>query len=329
MTEPTLSLAYADIALAIGFFLGFDDDYTAWTTQETNIVDRAIQAGLRQFYYPPVIDDQLYSHKWSFLNTDEVITTIPSYETGTVSSTGTTVTLSGGTFPSWTATNGTLVVNGVRHAISSRDGDTQLTLSSAPDSDFSADEYSLYHNGNYDLSDNFGGFISNELTFEPEEMRYCPIKIVSESEIRKHRQVNDTRDVPRFACVRAKTTTGASGQRFEILFYPIPDSEYILTGFINIMLNKIDRSTYPYPVGGMLHSETIKASCIACADLQVNGIKNGDQYAEFIEKLRTSISSDTAMEPRFLGYNKDSSDYKTGKLKRNVSTITYEGVEYE
>ena len=56
MAESTLSLEYDDIQLEIGRFVGFKVDPTTWTAAQIAEVDRYIQAGYRQFLYPPAIE---------------------------------------------------------------------------------------------------------------------------------------------------------------------------------------------------------------------------------------------------------------------------------
>jgi hypothetical protein len=305
MPESTLSLAYADIQLEVGYFAGYGADYTTWTAAQVATIDRIIQEGLRKFYYPlnPITKE---THKWSFLEFPLTISTIASYSTGTVSSSGAVVTLTGGVFPTWAATNGTITVNNIIYNITSRDGNTQITLTETPSVAFNGDTFVLEHDGNYTLDDNFGSMSSQILTFES-DYSYAPVRIISEVEIRKMRQVNNSRLAPRFAAIRAKTSTGATGQRFEIIFYPIPDAAYVLSGMYDVYVNKIDRVTYPYPLGGMKHSDTIKASCLAVADKVLNDAI-GVNAEDFERLLAISISQDQLTEPDYYGHNNDNSD---------------------
>jgi hypothetical protein len=69
------------------------------------------------------------SRNWKWYNRMVTVDLNPPYSTGTISITkgAATVTLVGGTFPSWAA-KGVLVYGGQVYDVSTRDGDTQLTL---------------------------------------------------------------------------------------------------------------------------------------------------------------------------------------------------------
>lgn len=67
MAESTLSLSFTDIHLEVASFLGSSDN-----------VDRYINAGLRQFYYPPAIDGLEPGYEWSFLKPTATISTAAS-----------------------------------------------------------------------------------------------------------------------------------------------------------------------------------------------------------------------------------------------------------
>jgi len=72
------------------------------------------------------------------------------YGTGTISitQTGTTVTLVGGVWPAWAATNGVLVYNGIEYAIASRTDDTHIELSAVwALTTISGVAYVLWHDG--------------------------------------------------------------------------------------------------------------------------------------------------------------------------------------
>ena len=67
MAESTLSSQYTDLQLEVGRFLGYGDDPDEWPTAEVTEVDRYIQAGVRQFYYPPAVEGVELGYEWSFL----------------------------------------------------------------------------------------------------------------------------------------------------------------------------------------------------------------------------------------------------------------------
>jgi len=75
MSESTLSLKYSDLQAEVGGFLGYGVDPSAWSAEKAAEVDRYIQSGLRQFYYPPAVNGIEAAYEWSFLKPTATITT--------------------------------------------------------------------------------------------------------------------------------------------------------------------------------------------------------------------------------------------------------------
>lgn len=79
--ESSLSLKYTDIAGEVGLFLGYgrgsDHGDTAWTSQQRAAIDSCVRSGLRQFYFPPPLDQGGVSYDWSFLKPTTTLT-LPS-----------------------------------------------------------------------------------------------------------------------------------------------------------------------------------------------------------------------------------------------------------
>ncbi len=324
MTESTLSSQYSDLQKAVAHYLGHGLDSAKWTTHQAAVITMIIKRGLRQFYYPPKVYDREMPHEWSFLKPIATLTTVATYSTGTVEVSSGTCTLSDGTWPTWAKTNGTLTIGTTEYTISSRDGDTELTVV-GDDVDAGA-SYTLGHNGNYDLDEDFGG-IEGVITYES---RNKPdIVIVGEGKIRSLRNSQKARTYPYFAAVRPKECAGtATGQRFEIMLFPIPSVEYVLKFRMNILPDALTDSI-KYPYGGAVHAETIEASCLAVAELQEDE-KKGPKHDYFMERLTASIALDKrAYQAEFLGYNGDNSDNadRDSGLRRHPQTflVTYNG----
>jgi len=331
MAESTLALTYTSLRLAIARHLGFSLDAEKWTDDQLTVIGMVTDRGLRQFYYPPKVYDNEAPHEWSFLKPTVTIDTVATYSTGTVAitETETTVTLSDGTWPTWAATHGTLVIDTTEYAISSRDSDSKLTLSSAWAEDtITAEEYSLRHNGNYDLPDDFGG-IEGEITYTSSENK-PPILIVGEGMIENIRRGRTTRSYPIQAAIRPKEHTATTaGQRFEIMFGPIPNAAYTLNYKKLILPQALVASTLIHPYGGAMHSETIIASCLAIAELQEEE-KQGEKHNYFMQRLIASIQIDKkAYRAEYLGYNADHSDdaISDPNFVRHPNTflVTYNG----
>ena len=327
MTESTLSTTLTEIRLAIAHFLGIDVDSANWDADQTAIINLILKRGLRQFYFPSPILEQIGqrtaitqpAHEWSFLKPVTMLDLIGSYVTGTIAITvtGTTVTLTNGVWPSWTATNGTLVVDNVAYAIASRTDNTHIELSEAWTEDTeTAASYILRHDGNYNLPDDFGGLEGDMIYSEGSSKPN--IRIIGEGKIRSLRAGTTSRTYPQFAAIRPKKQTiTTTGQRFEIMFFPVPAVTDTLSYKMLVLPELLVTTTITYPYGGAMHSETILASCLAVAESQEDE-KRGVKWQEFMDRLAASIQIDKRMiSADHFGYNRDDSDsaHRTGSRR--------------
>ena len=321
MAESTLSLGFAALKKLVGRYLGLTTDTTQWSTAAAEGVDDCIKSGLRQFYFPPPVNNER-PHEWSFLRPVMEIETIAPYSTGTVAiaNGATTMTLTDGVWPSWTATHGSLIVDTTEYEIASRTNDTVIELAEAWSEDTeTAADYFLQHNGNYDLPDDYSG-IDGDIVIESEN--YQPvITLVGEGNVRALRQhypqLTDSGSTarPEVAAVRPKEHTDTTtGQRFEIMFYPLPNDVYTISYVMRILPDMLVDTTIEYPYGGAAHAETIRAACIAAAEEQENGNRldgrsTYDKKKLFEQRLAASIAVDQAvLGIDYFGYNSDNSD---------------------
>jgi len=318
MGESTLSTTLTEIRLAIAHYMGIDLDITTWDADQTAIINLILSRGLRQFYFPPPVLQQtgkrtaitLPPHEWSFLKPTTTFDLIGSYKIGTIEvvELDATVTLTDGVWPSWTATKGTLVIAGVEYAIASRTDDTHLELAEvwALDSEDMV-SYTLRHNGNYDLPDDFGGLEGDMV--RPEGSNHPAVRIIGEGKILSLRMGSTARAHPLYAAVRPKKQeTTTTGQRFEILFFPVPSIAETLSYKMLVLPELLVTTTITYPYGGAMHSETILASCLAAAESQEDE-KRGVKWQEFQDRLAASIQIDKRMiSADHFGYNRDNSD---------------------
>lgn len=155
--------------------------------------------------------------------------------------------------------------------------------------------------GLYQLPADFGG-IEGDITFAADQA-YRKIHIVGENYVRELQQGVSSSGIPRYAAVRAYAS-GLSGQRYELVLWPTPDSEYDLTFRYNINPDAL-ASDNDYALGGPALAETILQSCRAAADRIFND-NVGAEYQMFIERLKTSVSLDRRMlAPERLGFAHD------------------------
>jgi len=295
MAESTLSLGYDEIQIEVGRYLGYEADYTEWSLLEVAEVNRIIQAGYRQFLYPQAMEGVEAGYEWSFLKPTTTITTIKRYETGDIAIVAGTCTLVGGTWPTWAATHGTLVCNDVEYSVTARDiGGLEITVVGDDDT---ADEGEWYlkHAGYQDLPDGFGRVIG-DLNYKSSECSIS-VPIVSEYEIRMMLQQSEDEGRPQYAAVRFKDDTG-TGQRQEIVWWPIPNDVYVLTYRYEAFTGEI--ATGEYAVGGMKHSEVITESCLAIAEQRLNDEK-GIHWDNFSRLLVAAVAQDEKNGARYFG----------------------------
>jgi len=318
VSESSLSTTLTEIRLAIAHFLGIDVDPTNWDADQTAIINLILKRGLRQFYFPPPLLEQTGKriaitrppHEWSFLKPITTLDLIGSYITGTITVTelDATVLLTDGVWPSWTATNGTLVIDTVRYKITSRTDDTHLELAEVWALDTKEMVlYTLEHNGNYDLPDDFGGH-EGDMVY-PEGINKPNVRIIGEGKIRSLRAGTTSRTHPQFAAMRPKKqTVTTAGQRFEIMFFPIPAVTNTLSYKMLVLPELLVSDIITHPYGGAMHSETILASCLAVAEEQEDE-KRGVKWQVFLDRLAASIQIDKRMiSTDYFGYNRDNSD---------------------
>ena len=243
--------------MEVADYLGFDTTTANWDAATTARVDRIIQSGLRQFYFPPPIPG-LPRHEWSFLK----------------------------------AARGTITL--------------------------AASDYA------YDMPDDYGGQEVG-FTYAATDYVYHTVPIVPEGTVLALRSGDTAESDPSCAAIRPKASTGGTtGHRFEVIFYPTPSTTRTLTYPYKVLCNKIATGS-PYALGGMNHSETIKASCRAVAEREKNDDR-GVEWTNFTERLLASIQQDQREHsPHRFGYNGDHSDSR-GWPHNHELVVTVNGV---
>lgn len=320
MTDSTLSITLDTLRSAVCRYLGVAA-YNDLDAETSHAVDLIINSGLRQFYFPPKLYDNEPPHEWSFLKPVTTLETILPYSAGTVSVSDGIVDLTGGQWPEWAATNGILYIEGVRYHILERTTSRYLLVTG--DNVDAGATYELKHNGNYTLPPTFGG-IEGFITYEHETYAH-KIILVGEGQIRAMRQGAWTTGRPAYAAVRPMQSTGSSGQRYELMLYPIPDDVFTLTFRSRVLPDALVASSSQYPLGTAIHGETILASCLAAAELHEDE-KEGPRRKYFMERLSASVQHDKTMDAReFFGYNGDREPDSGMPARSQGFNVTYNG----
>jgi len=325
MAESELSLEYDDIQIEVGRSIGYPADPGDWDADQVAEVDRHIQAGYRQFLYPPTIEGIESGYEWSFLKPTTTITTIARYTTGDIAVVAGICTLTGGTWPTWAKTHGSLWLDGTEYSITTRDSGVQLTVV-GDDVTVDEDDWYLARSENQDLPDDFGRIIG-DLHFRASEYSVS-VPVISESQIRSLLQQSIEPSRPQYAATRFKADVG-TGHRQEILWWPVPDDEYELTYRYEAFTGKI--ASGEYPVGGMKHSEVICESCMAIAEQRSDDDKSL-HWDAFTRLLATAIAQDRKNGARYFGPMSKGEDSGDNLARRRASgsyyPITYDGVTW-
>jgi len=262
-TDSTLSLTYDELMEAVSYYL-YGKAVASLTESQEDRCDEVVNAGYRQFLYPPASEGVPTGYEWSFLHPTTTIT-------------------------------------------------TELEDEEDEDSLYAADQ---------DLPFDFGRLIDG-FTFAANEQVPPVLADVGEGRIRRLRLQYDETGRPRAAGIRIKAGDGTTGQKREVLWYPRPDDEYVLSYKYEALVDKLT-SELPYPLGAMKHAETLRLSCLAMADSMVND-KYGTHWEGFIRALASSVARDGREGQKYFGRlgGNDSDDWPD----LFNATITINGVE--
>ncbi len=341
----TLALTVGELRQEIQRYFGFGRN-SPWSSIQVDgqgDVLSAMNRGLRQFYNPMPMPNESSAHEWSFLRGFGNLSTVAPHSTGTVAITAGSVTVSG-TDTAFTAemVGRLFKCNNEIREVTAFATATSITIDRAMAAVVSAETTYEISGVSYDLPDDFGG-LKGQIAFDDGE-GYSPLQLVNESAIRHRRSQKTTlQGVPEYAAVVPKTvaTGTASEQAYKMLVWPIPDKVYDLNFAYTVMTNRVytgfdnaggmAASDAYYPVGAMVHGETLLASCLAVAEQMMDEFNNpGKMHGKYMERLAASISYDrrTALPDGF-GYNSDNSDrIMVSTSRRRLQHVTRNNITY-
>lgn len=328
MAESTLSLTFDDLAKSTAFYLGYQRRASTSdglsSAQEANVI-AANNAGYRKF---------LAAFEWSFL--------YPSVDAalfGTVNGTAaagltTTVTATTALFhPTmigqsivFDAVAGAPYTAGTAYVITGYTSSTIITVATTAAAD-SSRLFRITPNGQYRLADDFGGIYGDRVRFANDEGWVRQITLTSEGIVGGLLQGSTSSARPERAGIRPLTTDGVTGQRFEMLVWPIPDANY--TARFRQLINPDALLTTKYPYGGMAHAETLRLACTSAAESMFH-VGPGPEEAKYQLALANSMRRDQrSIRAATVGIAGDSEprdeyhDYYSG-----IDSVTVSGVSY-
>lgn len=310
MAESSLSISRAELLRAVGRHRGYGPDPSEWTGSaeyKADEVNDCIKFGLARVYA---------AHDWRFLRPALELSLNASYATGTIAIASGVVTLTGGSFPSWAA-DGDLIYGGTYYKVASRGGNTAVTLVDTSVNVSSGASYSLVQS-RVSLPDDYAALIG-DLHYRPTNtMNSWRIRIIGDETIRMRRQMSQVSDAPRYASIVPRSTTGATGQRFELSLYPMPSSAARLLGRYRINPNALAQN-FEYPYGGMLIGPLILAACLAESEQmdEANDGRHELRYRELLEPSKKIDAAATAAQQ--LGYDLGTNPYGEFPADRMIS----------
>jgi len=309
MADASLSLTYTEYLSELGVYLGWGTSPTG-----TKLTDchRMMDGGLRKFY-------SAYDWRFRYITTSLSIgsTTAgtmsgaPSYSSTTELS---TVTATTGVFTEAMIGEGiTFDTSGTSYEIYGYTSTTEITVRNDASGEASGDTFVVGAVAYYDLPDNFWRLMQDSFYFTPND-GYERVVHRDLDYIQRQRGLASRTGKPMYCAIKPKTSTGSAGERWEVVFYPTPDSEMRLWYQYRAQGSYI-RSSAPYPLGGAEHAETIKAFILAEAEYEKKRIFNGPYHQQLWTPdyqptglLAQSIRLDGEQEPGYFGMIQDISD---------------------
>lgn len=146
----------------------------------------------------------------------------------------------------------------------------------------------------YDLPDDFSGFLDRELSISSTKswaVKIKPVEMVLEQIETYGTSMPTGITQPLMAAVKPKVSFApATGQRWQIQFWPTPTATLSVVGRYRSIPNTIDDDSH-YPMGGQPFAQLLLESCLAAAEEQMND-EDGVHRARFNELLAAAIASD-------------------------------------
>lgn len=183
-----------------------------------------------------------------------------------------------------------------------------------------------------DLPENFAN-IAAPLTFAPSEtVIHDSLPVIDEFRMRSLLQRADATGRPEMVAICPKGPD-VLGNRYEILFYPVPDDEYLISYRYQVNPTAGTEET-ELVYGGQAHAQTLVEACLAASEEYDGAL--GVHSKLYVECLRSSITLDRQVNAvGELGYNGDPSNeaFETSTRDdyrcRNGNLTTYTGYNIE
>ncbi len=166
----------------------------------------------------------------------------------------------------------------------------------------------------YPLPDDFKAFLGDMVYSAVNSGAFATVGKTSSGDVRMWTALASSGRAPpsRFAEV-PRQTDGAQGQRFNVVFFPVPDAAYTLTYRSEINPPALSAQN-PYPYGGSAHGETILEACLAAAENRLMDVSAQDPSAVHLEAFQRLLQASIAQDTR--DHWSDLAGYDGGRTDR-------------
>jgi len=315
MAESTLTHTWNSIEDIVQDFIG----------GTTPTVTEILNSGYRMFLWPATVG---LHHDWSFLHPVATLA-IHAEATDTLAATPTTpttnVTITPTTIASYAVGNELKIGDELLKvtAVSATTLTVTRSFRNTVGESLAADDVITILGWNANLPDDFGG-LRRGFTFD-RGVGLHGIKRTSAAEIVGRIQREDSTGDPYLFAIVPLPMVVATGQRWEVLFYPPSNAARVLYYQYDVLPAIANVAGTVYPLGGGQHCETLIACCLAIAELRHRFVK-GPQWEVAMQMLAASIERDRRdAAPDTLGRLVDPSAVEVERW--NTGSLSYGGTE--
>ena len=129
---------------------------------------------------------------------------------------------------------------------------------------------------------------------------YPELEERSEAQIRDMIACNDYSSYPEFFSISPTAYSKESGQKWEVTFYPTPDSAYTLHYEYKLYPSKLENDN-DLPIGSFEYSDCIRQLCLGEAESNIEE-SSGVQEGKAAVALAAALRNDRKRSPHKLGY---------------------------
>jgi hypothetical protein len=324
-TESTLSLTNNELRQETSHFLGFGRYGTVAEGLSANqyaTVASILESAQRKVYG---------AHNWWALRPETTIVAWVSTTGAFPAAGGWTTTITDSTnspfYPAMVGHTITADTSGNEYTITSYTSSSVVTVDSDASGD-ATDTFAITATGDYRLPAEVSE-IDGTFMFATDQA-YHQIPKTSTQRIRRLREFGTHTGKPLEAAIKPLATPSTTGQRHDLMLWPIPDSDYTLYYRYFIAADALSADA-EYPYGGSMFAELILQCCLYLAEKRIKQTQGG-QYDDYVKLLEeTRIKDARAFAPDNLGYNADPSVppdrriFPTSIAMASSQVVQYEG----